>query len=370
MKKITLILAVLALVLASCQNKNAYTLEGTFTEATFEGKTIYLQRMDSLTAQAPTIIDTAVIKDNKFTIKGNIEQSPIMGFLSIGKLESPEENSPVATFILEPGKINVTFDKKDVTVNGTSRNDEFNKILVVMNKIAALYQEVDDAQGVANVPVNAEGKDAQARMKDLQEEMSKASFEFTKANMATKAGEFMFSSSFRGFSEEQLKELLPLADSTFRNLPQIKSMENELSRIVPKEGDKYEDVELMAQSGTPAKLSDYVGKSKCVLIDFWASWCGPCIQEMPSLVKMYDKYKSKGFEIVGLSVDEDKTAWAEAIKANNMKWVQLVDISQEASMIYRVSSIPHTILVDGNGVIIAKGLRGQDLENKIAEILN
>ena len=113
-------------------------------------------------------------------------------------------------------------------------------------------------------------------------------------------------------------------------------------------------------------------RGKVVLIDFWASWCGPCRRENPNVVKLYEKYKDKGFEIFSISLDKDKTAWIKAIKDDNLKWTNHVsDLkywSSEAAKLYGVSSIPSTVLIDKEGRVIAKNLRGRDLELKMKEI--
>lgn len=121
--------------------------------------------------------------------------------------------------------------------------------------------------------------------------------------------------------------------------------------------------------GELLKLSDYRGKY--VLIDFWASWCKPCRAENPNVVKVYDQYKSKGFEIVGVSLDQRKDAWVKAIGADNITWPQMSDLGGWQSMpakIYNIQSIPATYLLDPDGVIVAKNLRGNSLENKLSEI--
>ena len=111
---------------------------------------------------------------------------------------------------------------------------------------------------------------------------------------------------------------------------------------------------------------------KPVLIDFWASWCGPCRREMPNLVDAYAKYKGKNFEIVGVSLDQSADAWKESIKNLKITWPQMSDLKywgSEGAQLYAVNSIPHTILIDGEGTIIARGLHGEGLQTKLAEVL-
>ena len=110
-------------------------------------------------------------------------------------------------------------------------------------------------------------------------------------------------------------------------------------------------------------------KGDILVLDFWASWCKPCCEEMPSLKKLYRDYRAKGLEIVGISIDEDKKAWQQKVGDLGMNWIQLRDASREAVKKYVIGPIPHTVLIDPSGKIIAKDLRGQELENKIIECL-
>lgn len=371
MKKITLIIAVIALVLASCQNKEAYTIQGSFEEEIFDGKLVYLQTIDSMTAQTSTVIDSVVVKDQKFKLKGVAKTEKSLAFLSVGKLGLLETNSPVGTIVLEPGTINITFAANgDVAISGTQGNDDYNNILKVMNSIAALYKEVSDAGGVQAVPVDSAGNDAQARLTKLQGSMKDATLSFAKQNMTNKAGQFVFFTSANSFSREELGELVEASDSAFKQTPEIKALIEDLNRVYPDVGLPYADVDMVDTQGNRVKLSSFVGGNKYVLIDFWASWCAPCIKEMPALKALYAKYKGKGLEIVGVSEDEDRVAWLDAVKKQGMNWVQLADDKQEGAMSYRVSTIPHTVLVNQEGVVVAKGLVGKELEDKISELLD
>jgi peroxiredoxin len=135
-------------------------------------------------------------------------------------------------------------------------------------------------------------------------------------------------------------------------------------------GDEAPDFTLNDPDGKPTTLSSLRGKF--VLIDFWASWCGPCRQENPNVVKMYDKYKDKGLSIYGVSLDKDMALWKAAIKKDNLTWLHGSDLKYWNSVVaqtYGVSGIPATFLLDKDGKIIAKNLRGAALEAKVAELL-
>lgn len=136
----------------------------------------------------------------------------------------------------------------------------------------------------------------------------------------------------------------------------------------------FKDARLVTLKGDSVSLSDYVGSgmSEYVLVDFWASWCGPCMREMPNVKAAYAKYKGRGLEIVGISLDRDKAAWQGAVKRVGITWPQLTDYNAQGSQVarlYAVQYIPYIVIFDKKGKIVARNLHGEDLLNKLEELM-
>ena len=131
---------------------------------------------------------------------------------------------------------------------------------------------------------------------------------------------------------------------------------------------KFVDLGLPGPQGQTVWVGDYVGQNKLVLIDFWASWCGPCIRELPNVVKAYERFHDKGLEIVGVSLDKDKASWLAAIEQTGQKWPQMSDLKGwecAGAQIYGIQSIPANVLIDDHGKIVARDLRGDALLKEI-----
>lgn len=138
-------------------------------------------------------------------------------------------------------------------------------------------------------------------------------------------------------------------------------------------GCKYIDFSLPGIQGNDIAVSDYVSKNRYTLVDFWASWCPPCRAEMPTIVKAYAAYHSKGLEVVGVSLDSSRDSWLVSIEQLGMTWPQMSDLkgwSCQGAKLYNVQSIPANLLIDQQGIIVAKDLRGEELLQKVAELLN
>ena len=179
------------------------------------------------------------------------------------------------------------------------------------------------------------------------------------------------------FGQEKLDSLInlkpvwashPLVQAQQREVAMRKAQEEKKNAFI---GQQFTDLEEADPDGNIHKLSEYVGKGKWVLVDFWASWCGPCLREMPNVVAAYEKYHAKGFDVVGLSFDNKKEPWVQAIADQKMPWTHLSDLQgwrTVASGVYGVNSIPDNLLIDPQGKIVARGLRAQGLHDKLKEI--
>jgi len=158
-----------------------------------------------------------------------------------------------------------------------------------------------------------------------------------------------------------------------RKREQIRVMEKSLEASAKTaEGAIIPDFAQTDPDGNQLSIMSEVRNHRITILDFWASWCGPCRQEMPSMITLYDQYKDKGLGIVGISLDNDKDAWLSSIKQLNITWPQMSDLQgwdNAAAKLFNITSIPHTIVVDQQGKILHHGLRGEALAAFVAEQL-
>lgn len=307
------------------QEKDNVEITGT-VKGQNSGK-VYLQKFDN---KMFFTLDSAEFKDGAFKFKKTLKLPELYG-LTIDK-----EESPLYVF-LEKGKVDVSLDPegyyRNSVVTGSASNDLFTS-----------YKKQKE------VKIDA----------------------FIKENPSSLVAAYVLYRDFSyRLSPEEIKQNLQLLDPKLSNTPYVavlKELVNVLTNVGI--GNKAPDFNGLTPEGKSIKLSDHFGKY--LLLDFWASWCGPCRRENPNLVKAYQKYHDKGFEIFAVSLDKNKEAWLKGIKDDNLSWTHVSDLAfwnSAAAKLYGVRAIPANVLIDPNGVIIGRNLRGEDLDKKLEELL-
>lgn len=370
MKKLIYLLVIATgIILISCQN-NKYTINGTIEGDGYEATNVYLQKM---TEDAMVNTDTVVVMNGEFSFSG-VADSTYLRFILLDETVNPKRENRIPVMI-EPGKIVVKFDST-ITVSGTVTNNAYNSLRaeqrVLGNQIGSLIERYNKARAEGTLTDEFEAEVMEEYDK-INGQMSELSYNLLKNNMGNQLGQYVFLTSYSMFNSDQQKELIGLSDANFKENSKIKRISKRLENLENVAvGKKFVDFTLKDTEGNEVSLSDYAGKGNYVFVDFWAAWCGPCRQEMPNVVAAYEKYKSKGFQVVGVSFDRDYEAWTSGIKDLNMTWPQMSDLLYWDSPVvelYAIQGIPHTILLDGEGVIIEKDLRGSALDEKLAELM-
>ena len=358
MKKAILLLLP-ALLLTGCQPKT-YTIKGTVSDENLDGNYIYLCLYQS---PAPPL-DSTLVEDGAFSFSGKADTA----ILATLRFKSGVSRVG-ADFILENGKIQATLDD-DPQVTGTPRNDKYITFRHAIKEHRRLSgQREEKLATVTTAADSAAIKDEYATI--LLEYYREEIAGFVFRNTDNLAGALACLGMIMEFDEEE--KIFATASEEFLNASGMaKRKETFETQKKSRIGQPFLDFELPDETGTLRKLSDFTGAGKVVLIDFWASWCGPCIGTFPGLKAVYDKFAPQGFEIFGVSLDSSKENWLESIDEHGLTWPQLSDLkgwNSAAGKLYGVRFIPHTVLIDQNGIIVEKNLPTSMLEDKLEELL-
>lgn len=369
MKKLLFACASL-LVMAACTQKPAttgYTISGT-AEGTEDGDTVFLCEMQGFFSMVP--LDTAIIQDGKFEFKGETEGASLRFLLPIHK----GEPTTFAQIILENAEIKAQLVKGE----GESK--------IEGGPNAKLYAEYTEGEKVFNKQMEEpwrasmdstlteeERNAAKATVDSLQQLLTDYHKKFITDHVPSALSDMLLAYNIQNYTDEELEELLKLFGEKQPDYPVYKSIMAEREATAATAiGHEYTDFEMPSADGKAMKISDFVGKSPLVLVDFWASWCGPCRAEMPHVLKAYEQYHQQGFEIVGVSLDNNKDAWLKAIDQLKLPWPQMSDLKgweSEGAKKYNVRSIPANVLLDKDGKIVAKDLRGEELAERVGQLL-
>lgn len=359
MKKIFGI-ALAAAMMVGCGSSTKFTIKGESDK--FAGKYAYLQVEEG---QALKTIDSVAVAGNAFTLQGQTE-APYAAYVVV-KDAGAERPEFYAEVYVEPAQITieeVAGERPSFKAVGGAMNDAMN---AVNDKLAAIEAKM------------SEGADNTA----LENEYYAALYDAIVANGGNLVAQNILRNNYYAFEPQQVIDAIATmpaeAQESFANMKQ--SAEQAL-KVMP--GNQYIDItevgtgdqpQTLTPDGKVLTLKSVVEnkKNKYVLIDFWASWCGPCMREVPYLVDTYKKYHNKGFEIYGVSFDRAREPWLKAIEEKELDWVHVSAVNywdNKARHDYAVNSIPANFLVDcATGQIIAKGLRGEQVAEKIGELL-
>ncbi len=347
MKKIILFAAAAAMLLVGCQNAKTYAVTGEVEG--LEGTVALIP----MSGNADEPYGEAEVVDGKFAIE--VESlTPLFTLLSVN-------GEPAVPVFLEKGEISVSGNAEDLqslTVGGTVSNDAFAAYVAAQNALAEQMQ---------NPEVTEE------QIKEVYEQIEALNEESYEANKDNLWGAYILvMNKYYSMEAEDILATVAAFPKELQSLPELVKLKGRAEGMLRTSvGNDFIDVKMPDAEGKEIALSDVVKANKVVLLDFWASWCRPCMGEVPYLVADYAKYHDKGFEIYGISLDNNKEAWTKTIADKGMNWVNVSILGGwEAPAVkdYAVSSIPSNFLIDSEGKIIAKNLRGEALGEKLAEI--
>ena len=332
MKKIAFLFTAL-LLLASCSK--GYKVTVTFPDDSANGETAFLTNYDT----GDTLL-SATVENNACTFEGNADKGFFARLLVGGNRYG---------FIVEPGDVKLNI------AEGTA-------ISPLNDKMAAWSKKM---QAIAEDSTLTEAESDARYAEEL--------FKFYQGNKDNAIGPWAFCNylMYKDFTEADIDAMLKEAPAEYAQLKRVAKAKNAARQLaVTAVGQKFADFEVPAADGSMQKLSDYVGKGKVTLVDFWASWCGPCRAEIPKLQALKAKYGDK-FDVLGVAVWDNPDDTRKAMEQMEITWPVIIGTEQlnQPTDLYGIKGIPHIIIFGPDGTILSRGLTGDDLANKLVEVL-
>ena len=365
MKIKLLSIALLALTLLSC-NKEHFNVNINLENA--DGKMVYLQKIVN---DEFAVIDSATIDNNIAKFNVNIDDPTTHYSLKISDVRYP------INFFTENTNTNIVGDIKDlknITITGSKAQEilnEYNKEINKFNQqyveFRKKYQETIQKNDTESIEKLIE------EYNNISENQNNYITLFINKNSNNFIAAYVLNNNLFNYELNELEDFANNFKATAIDNQYYDNIKKHIASLQRVDvGQPYIDFTQETPEGDMLSLSELVGKSKLLLVDFWASWCGPCRAENPNVVEIYNEYHEKGFDILGVSLDMEKENWIKAIETDGLIWHNISDLKywqNEAAKTYVISAIPSNILLDENGIIIAKDLRGNDLRTKVEELL-
>lgn len=305
-----------------------------------EGTMAYLVNFDS-----DEKIDSAMVDAPVLTFTGAINEPALVRFIVDGEHHG--------TFILEPGIL--TIDAAG-NVSGSELNDRF-------QRFNELYKTL--VQQMTSLPQDESSRE---KAESIIAQFNTAKDQLAKENQDNPIGYYLFLQDAYEYSPEELDSVLN-ANPSMKKYHRIqKLMEAQKRKLATSPGQMFTDFEINYNDSI-YRLSDYVGKGKYTLVDFWASWCGPCIRETAVIKELYNKYHDKGLDVLGVAVWDEPDNTLEAIKRHNLPWPQILNAQTIPTDLYGISGIPCIILFDPKGVIVNRDLQGDSLRDAVQQAM-
>jgi len=340
-----------------------YKIKGTCVDKASEGKIALLVRGEN--NKIDTVAKSNIVK-GKFSITGSVP-SIREGYLLIN-----DRNKNLVPVLLENVKYKMVLDGNVVTsLTGSKEQNILNQYLGTRIELAKLLEEF------LTRPMDDRSNDSIRKMyqqydKQLTEKAKKQQSEILANNPESYASAFFITLDLRDTPLDELKSMYgklsgfgatnPAAERILKRIELLQSIDK---------GNVAPDFSMKTPEGNILSLHSI--KAKVKIIDFWASWCYPCRQLNPFMIKMYEKYHDKGLEIIGVSLDDDYTKWTNAIKKDGITWPQVSELKKwrcKAVELYDVKVVPHTVILNENNEIVGKNLKGEELENMISKLIN
>jgi thiol-disulfide isomerase/thioredoxin len=342
---------------ASCSQKQKLcVINGTVSDE-YEGQWIYMFDYDM-----NEVIDSALVSNGQFSF------AILPDTITFVTLATPE-NLLFFGVIREAGVINASLSEQ--TTGGTPLNDEWNNCRKELMNLEVELSEYMTRN-------SDEPEDSVIDAIILKQDAVKSKYLDTNRNNAI--GKYLFLDWFYSLSPEKADSLYALLGEDVKNQEYVQRLFHEYMQRATLMAERKKQtavgmhftdftIEHGNPDGSPASFSDYIGKGKYVLVDFWASWCKPCIAESPIIAEVYRKYKSDRFDVLGVAVWDEREATLKAIREHHITWPQIIDAQASPAEIYGIDGIPHIILFGPDGTILARELRGDALKAKVAEVL-